>query len=198
MKTAAPIEYFKLGYASRNWYAETFALFSQEYGEKAELFAKVVAATSINTSLKSNVTLARRAFRDLVEYERVVNRYLPNIRDQLLHILHGRPLVGRKINNYQKAIVGCKDAVVVDVWILRAFGFAEARQTLTRKNYTPSPTTKQYDFIERWIKEYAACVDLEPRQVQASIWAGVRYAWTGDKLDRYDEVLKQQNYNMYA
>lgn len=189
-------EYLFLGRDSKDWYAETFALFNQYYGRHATLFAYVIAATSINTSLKANVQLARKAYYELsngLEF----SAYLPNIKTQLERIRAGQGFTGRKITNYVEAITGNPNAVVVDVWILRAFGLAETKDVLTRKNYTPSPSSSQYDLVEKTIKLWAREIGIEPRQLQASIWAGVRFKTTGDWVTRYDGVLKRKEGELF-
>lgn len=185
-------EYLFLGHDSKDWYAETFALFNQQYGRYATLFTYIIAATSINSTLKSNVRLARKAFYQ-ISNGLEIRGYLPNIKTQLERIQRGQPLSGRKITNYVEAITGNPNAVVVDVWILRAFGLAETKDVPTRKNYTPSPTSSQYDLVEKAIKLWAREVGIEPRQLQAALWAGVRFKATGDWVDRYDNVLREQN-----
>lgn len=186
-------EYLFLGRDCKDWYAETFALFNQQYGRYATLFTYIIiAATSINSTLKSNVRLARKAYYQISNGLEIWG-YLPNIKTQLKRIQAGQPLSGRKITNYVEAITGNPNAVVVDVWILRAFGLATTKNVLTRQNYTPSPTSSQYDSIERAIKLWAREIGIEPRQLQAALWAGVRFKATGDWVDRYDNVLREQN-----
>lgn len=67
---------------------------------------------------KSNVTLFRRYE---IENDLPVGNYLPNIQDQLRLIRSGQPLSGRKINAFARAMAGDQNAVVVDIWLLRAF-----------------------------------------------------------------------------
>lgn len=181
-----------LGRDSKDWYAETFALLNQQYGEYATLVTYIIAATSINSTLKCNVRLARKAFYQ-ISNSLEIRGYLPNIKTQLDRIARGQPLSGRKITNYVEAITGNPNAVVVDVWILRAFGLAATKNVPTRQNYAPSPTSSQYDSVEKAIRLWAREIGIEPRQLQAALWAGVRFKTTGDWVDRYDGVLREQN-----
>ncbi len=114
--------YVWIGRKDQHWYRECRAVFVELFGEdRLDLVTKLFAATSINTSLKSNITLFRKA---LNEIERGVEpgRYLPNIRNQIIKIRAGGELSGRKIFSFQQAMSGNKNSVVVDIWLLRAFG----------------------------------------------------------------------------
>lgn len=175
-----------LGEHDKEWYKETEQLFVRLYGlNKLPLVTQLFAATSINSTLKSNVRLFRKAYHEM-ENNLPFSNYLPNIKIQLEHIRAGRPMSGRKITNFAAAMSGDFKAVVVDKWLLRAFDYPN-----------DSATKKQYDFIEAWVIDYAFTHGYAPREVSAMIWSGVRIHFTGSKLTRYDKILEQQEFNMF-
>ena len=72
-------------------------------------------------------------------------------------------LKGPKTNAFARAIAGDENAVVVDVWMMRALG-------LEKK----SPNKEEYKTIARAIKTVAAEFGMTPRAMQALIWIIVR------------------------
>lgn len=167
-----------IGARDQHWYRDTEELFAGIYGrERLHFITQLFAATSIKTSLRGNVKLFRKALKEL-NHDLPFSNYLPVIRFQLDRIRRGEPLKARKIRNFAAAMSGDKNAVVVDRWIMRAFGY----------DGNLAPTDKQYDEIEQWIQGYAEMTSREPREVCAMIWSGIRK----DRVTRYDSVLKSQ------
>ena len=72
-------------------------------------------------------------------------------------------LRGPKTNAFAKAIAGDENAVVVDVWMMRAGGFG-----------IDSPNKTQYTEVVEAIKTVADEFGLTPRTTQALIWIMVR------------------------
>lgn len=72
-------------------------------------------------------------------------------------------LKGPKTNAFARAIAGDENAVVVDVWMMRALG-------LEKK----SPNKEEYKTIARAIKTVATEFGMTPRAMQALIWIIVR------------------------
>jgi hypothetical protein len=72
-------------------------------------------------------------------------------------------LKGPKTNAFAKAIAGDNDAVVIDVWMMRA---AEMK--------TDSPSQAQYNELSRAVRNVAKEFGLTPRTTQALIWVIVR------------------------
>lgn len=203
MDTSNIAKYINIGQRDIDWYQGTQHVFEDLFGkEKLQLVCNLFAATSINTALKGNVTLFRRAYYE-IENNLPVGRYLPNIQTQLTRVREGKELSGRKIRSFAKAMAGDKNAVVVDVWLLRAFGLD--------KKYVRKPkggkgrglarsgglTDRQYTMIENFCRELADILGLEPRQVSSMIWAGARIDTNGDTHTRYDHFLKTKLTNLF-
>lgn len=72
-------------------------------------------------------------------------------------------LNGLKTNSFAKAIAGDEQAVVIDVWMLRAVGIEKK---------TPNQT--QYFELVEAVKKTAFDVGMTPRAMQALIWIVVR------------------------
>lgn len=191
-------EYISAGLKDRFWYQRTEEVFTELYGKhRVKLIADLFAATSINTSLKSNITLFRRA---LYEIDRglPVSNYLPNIQKQLHRIRAGQELSGQKIRAFAAAMSGDVNAVVVDVWLLRAFNM-EGRYFRKHSNTIRSAgaTKKQFTLIESWVRAEAVRRDLQPRELSAILWAGTRITQGGDRETSYENILRLKEYNMF-
>lgn len=193
MDTSRIAEYIRKGGKDKTWYADTQALFVELFGaEYLPLVTKLFAATSINSSLKSNIRLFRRALYE-IDNGLPIGNYLPVIAQQIDAIRNGRPMGGRKINSFAAAMSGDVNAVVVDIWLLRAFG--EDRKYYREESETfrsGGATGRQYDIIEAYVRHEAKIRGLDAREVSAMIWSGVRGGVT-----RYDQILIHQLYNMY-
>lgn len=72
-------------------------------------------------------------------------------------------LNGQKTNAFARAIAGDENAVVIDVWMLRALGIEKK-----------SPTQGQYVEMARAVKTAAKHYGMTPRAMQALIWIVVR------------------------
>ncbi|MCB9047642.1 MAG: hypothetical protein H6550_16025 [Chitinophagales bacterium] len=127
-----------------------------------------------------------------------------------------KPLSGRKISSFAAAMSGDKNAVVVDIWLLRAFDMHRKFQTKTKLTDMPvdlfgntdgyalgklrnsGATDRQYSMIEDWVRVVAACMQVESRQLSAMIWAGVRIAHNGDTETHYKERLQHYMQNLFS
>jgi hypothetical protein len=205
MNTKNIDNYIRIGSKDINWYEDCQRVFEELFGkEKLELVCKLFAATSINTSLKSNIKLFRKALYE-IQNDLPVGNYLPNIKKQLWQIRCGQELTGRKIRAFEKAMSGDINAVVVDTWLLRAFEVDRVyfRQTKGKpegvgKNRSAGANEKDFKRIERWVRRYAKRNKLEPRQVGAMIWSGVRIATSGDTNTHYKEILCNTMNNLFG
>jgi hypothetical protein len=72
-------------------------------------------------------------------------------------------LKGQKTNAFARAIAGDEQAVVIDVWMLRALGIEKK-----------TPTQIQYVEMARTVRKVANELGMTPRATQALIWIVVR------------------------
>lgn len=194
-------KYIAIGMKDKMWYQECEETLVEIYGrEKLVLVTNLLAATSIGSSLKSNLQLFRKALHQL-ERDLPFVGYLPGIKFQLDRIRKGEELSGRKIRSFARAMSGDTQAVVVDRWLLRAFKMDRQYKRNTGphagKILSGGATDKQYTAIEEWVRNRAFEMEMEPRQLSAIIWSGVRISMSGDRETHYKTVLKLKLYNMY-
>lgn len=220
------------------WYRRAQDLFTELFGSgRLELVTKLFAATSINTSLKANITLFRRALHE-IDNDLPIGAYMPNIRQQLEQIRAGNELTGRKINSFARSMRGDKDAVVVDIWLLRAFDMdrkyfrKHPRGIVARSTEILVETTQlaidtmegpelhpeeirgvdkgrglyrsggatdgQYTKIEKYVREEAAAIGIEARELGAMIWSGVRIDQSGDRETHYERILRSHFEHLFS
>lgn len=72
-------------------------------------------------------------------------------------------LKGQKTNAFARAIAGDENAVVIDVWMLRAVGIEKK-----------SPSQSQYKEMAEAVRIVSATYGMTPRAMQALIWIIVR------------------------
>jgi hypothetical protein len=163
----------KTGLAGAQWYDDALSSARRHFGKQdGEMFLKFFAVTSQNTAFKvapqkaDNLTLALKAFREWKEGVPFGSKFNYTVAHKQIvknldQVAAGKAPSGPKIGPFMDALLGDKDAVVVDRWMNRAFGFA-----------TDTPTVNQRKFIEEIVREDAQRYGLTPRQYQAAIWEG--------------------------
>lgn len=198
MNTDRIAEYLWVGRNDQHWYRDCQELFEKHFGkEQLPLVTKLFAATSIHTSLPANVRLFRKALYEIRE-GLPFGKYLPVMLTNLQYARDGKPLSGRKINNFAAAMAGQKDAVVVDIWQMRAFGIGTKRKPGEEKSLDRSPTKKEYDSIEMWYRRASETTGLQPRELSAMVWAGVRIVQANNKQSHYKQLLDYHLNNLYG
>lgn len=130
----------------------------------------VIAALSPRVSWPLNIAAARTMVDawDHGENQPIVPG-IPSNRDKAWAILteDARPLdilSGPKVRAFYCAIKGDPDAVVLDVWAMRAAGISSMR----------GMTTKQYERLSNSYRAAAAILGHTPRDVQSAIWVSYR------------------------
>lgn len=188
--TGALPEYLEIGKNDLHWYQDCQKMFEELFGEEElGLVCNLFAATSMKTTLEANIQLFRRAYWE-TKNNRPHLRYLPAQIQQLNLIRQGKELSGRKINAFAKAMSGTPEAVVVDIWLLRAF-------SCIAMNESRSATKKEYDAIENWCRSYALENGIEARQFSSMIWSGIQTKMTGKRNTRYEYLLRSKLENLF-
>jgi hypothetical protein len=167
LRKAAPVEPRDWLLAER-WYdheREWIAGEAEAAGHSATVGCYVFSALSPRTQYAVN----RTAMIDLLN-GRPVSRVLPaSIVIAQRVITEGTHVVrGPKTRRFAECLVGCLDPVVVDVWMMRAFGITER---------DAPKSGREYDFIEKCFQGAARRLHVPPRTLQAALWFHVR----GDK-----------------
>lgn len=172
----------------------------KRYGEDTELMIYILSATSIRSTLESNVAKALDIFEifNVEEEEEFINfmdgaNFMDGIYIQLKKIkasmndqkqfVDGHPLSGRKVISFSNGMLGDKNVVVVDRRLQRAF----------KIDRNTSPSNKEYDQVENLVRIIARAIGREPRQVSAAIRCSIRRKYFKDQKD-YGVALLQQEH----
>lgn len=154
-------KYFEDGKSGMNWYDSTFAGLTRLFGvEDAVLVGNLLAVTSANSTVKANCTLALKAYNQ-VKNGQEVEGFLSLVKQNISRILSKRRPSGPKVGAFADALLGDEDAVVVDRWMMRAYGF-------------PNITPKRIKTIVEDVKIRASEAGVTPRQYQAAVWFGIK------------------------
>lgn len=196
VKTKELMKHFENGKGDLDWYNVGNEL-KEYFGKDAELFAQLLAVTSNNATVPSNHTFALKAYKAIKAGLPILKKsegakpgeaYLPAVVDQIRRVAAGQGIEGiegRKVNDFVKALMGDKNAVVVDRWMMRAFGYEGI-----------APTPHEYDLIEHTVRELAKQQGVEPRQMQAAIWFGAKQSAEAGKgrapSPTFGELTKQK------
>jgi hypothetical protein len=132
---------------------------AREAGVTLAVAAGVVAAYSPNMLWSANLTVARRALGGNARGMR------HNVAKVLRIIAGERPLDvlrGPKVTRFYRALMGDKNAVVLDRWMARAM------------DVDPSKVGTLYDVLEAACLAVAARRNIAPASLQAIVWTAVR------------------------
>jgi hypothetical protein len=169
--------YLSQGMYHKNWYTHEKEMLLKHLPEFHNLpIIRVFAVTSMTTSIEANVCLAIKALLQIKRNEKF-NGFLPNQKRYLDLVRNGFDVPGRKIMNFIKALEGDHNAVVVDIWMCRAFNVLEKRiLTVNGRNrdYFKTPSKRIYDAIEEYCIIDAKRIGVEPRQYQSILWGAIK------------------------
>ncbi|MEI8224183.1 MAG: hypothetical protein WCG20_03620 [bacterium] len=186
--------YLLNGRPDQLWYRATYAeLCALLPMIDPQVLFHLMAGTSMNAQLQSNIKLFFKALAQyygkgkVLTYNSAVAKeintqfsgFLPAAIYQLDHFVEHGKLRGRKISNFAQAMLHDLDAVVVDIWIMRAFGADRKYVFRNQAEKSRSPEKRLYDVIEYYIQRMARVIRLEPREFCSMIWGGVRIEETG-------------------
>jgi hypothetical protein len=165
-----------------------------------ELFVKLFAITSPRTHFESNITLALKAYDIYTNNGSFEQGFLPGVAANLVDFQVGNFVFEnpetnsrRKITNFVQAIMGDKKSVVVDTWILDAYGLMQyyEHKGVIRSH---APTRDEYTFLEGHIKLLAHLSGFEPRQIISMLWSGIKMVKSRHKKVNTEKVL----HNVFA
>jgi hypothetical protein len=199
------------GYDHRGWYQENYDWFTGLFGkDEGTLWLRILGATSQRNTLQSNVTLAVKAMKrwkeqgtilevsvpDIVRHDTgevlaytTPSNYLPALESQLTKTLNNQHITGRKIRNFVDALTGNRDAVVIDMWMAKAWQL-EPREYKGLEYYEVKD--RQYDYCEEGTRMVARFFGVDARDVQAMVWTAMRGAEYTDRRIRHIQTYKEQ------
>lgn len=158
---ASQATYGQIEQASK-WYLDAERVAEQvasNLNTTLEIGASVVSAFSPRERWSMNVTRAIQF--SLGEKVTCLKNNLTMANNSLT--LGFKALNGQKTNAFAKAIAGDENAVVIDVWMLRAVGIEKK-----------SPSQSLYNELAKSVTETATKFGMTPRSMQALIWIIVR------------------------
>ncbi|MHC4070612.1 MAG: DUF7178 family protein, partial [Planctomycetota bacterium] len=190
------VEFFNAGLGNLGWYRRSQEYIEETYGEDADMFSQFLAITSAGMKTTTNVTLAKNAYRQWKKGDTEFKNFRHAMRVNLQKAVQGVPWYDelyrpgrpgqiepafRKTGNFYKALRGDPDAVTVDIWVRRAFGYDMEKRL----------SAADYDFMESAIRNLATKWGVTPRDVQESIWMGAKLKEEGAAADirGYEDLL---------
>ena len=139
--------------------------------KEAEILAQIIAVTSQSTGVKTNTGFALKAYSQWKAGLPIdTGRFPVEQSKKIEDILNGIPWEGRKTNSFYRNLMVHIDPQVAadlpttqDMWMARAFGLD-----------SDSPTTAQYENMEKITKNIAEKLGWKPHQVQAAVWVAMK------------------------
>jgi hypothetical protein len=168
------------GFESDGWmfYHDVGRVIKEAFGETdGDMYLKFLAITSTGTNaMSTNITAANQAFmlwkttgkamRQKEGSKLFAGVGRRDVSEMLNAATRGeRFSKSEKLHRYYKALNGDENAVVIDLWMNRLFGFGDA------------VSDTQYRFIEQEIFRLANATGKSPRDIQAALWSGAKAMW---------------------
>jgi len=158
----------------RYWYENSSKAILKATGgdvKEAEILAQIIAVTSQSTGVKTNTGFALKAYSQWKAGLPInTGRFPVEQSKKIEDILNGIPWEGRKTNSFYRNLMVHIDPKVAaelpttqDMWMARAFGLD-----------SDSPTSAQYENMERITKNLAEKLGWKPHQVQAAVWVAMK------------------------
>lgn len=150
-----------------NWYADIRAEIVKRFGDDADLFCDLLAATSPRSNVKKNWRSASQLYAfwkqtgQIAESALIMRTHRPNVE----RAFKREPLSGEKVRRFAANLKGSSACVTIDVWMCRHYG-------VDRKNLTPDI----YAALERRVICEAEAAGIPPADYQAKIWQETRMA----------------------
>lgn len=149
----------------RPWYDEVGALLAslaKSLGRSTADVCDVVAITSPRVSVARNLQLAH-----VYLTTGDTDGMMPSVRAALQHWEKTGEIRGPKTRAFSDALQGDTNAVVIDVWMIRALKLPEDER-LTHKRHAAAAAK---------VRRIAARCHVSPRDAQALIWESARAAY---------------------
>ena len=158
------------GQAKRGWYQQSGEYLSQVFGEDFPRFAALLAATSPQTSVKSNlknalsiwinwdaagrptdkesiVAIMGQSVEGDKGVDSVLDAWVNNSVTSLSEPVEELLLSGAKVDSFMRNIMGDSDAVTADTWMANYFGTEQAKFSGGKKESWPGNPGKKKGYL---------------------------------------------------
>lgn len=163
----------------KDWYERHEAVLAEHFGNDADLFGQLLAATSQASNVYANVALALKAYRQYYA-NKPFDGYLPGVQKNLERIRLRQSVAGPKIVGYLKANEGDPDGIAVDRHIARVMF------------NTDKPNLTQIKAAKLRIILIADRLGWEPRQVQSALWTYNQIRSGKKEIATYDTLIQKR------
>jgi hypothetical protein len=202
------LEMYRNAEGHLGWYDRGREAAEEEYKEDADLFLQIFAIASANRSVKSNYALAKKTYNAIKDGRTVFDGLSKSQQAKVRQAIKGEPWYDqvkdpafRKVNNFYKALKGDPNAVAVDMWLRKAFGYPlkkartdangnlvyieKADGTKVIDMMDLKTTATQIDFIESAVRMMSQKSNgkYTPRDIQEMIWMGAKMHFEGPDTD---------------
>lgn len=161
-----PMELARSGEEGRGWYvdaARQIRRYALEIGQCPRVVAGVMAITSPRVHVVRNIRITKTYFETGLivghfgKTQGLVDRFVAD-----------GTISGPKVSAFYEALRGDRDAVVVDVWVARAFNVGHDDDLGNRRGLTK----KEYKRVDQAVRSLAGRLGWQPAETQAAIWWG--------------------------
>lgn len=149
------------------WYSQTTEFLQTTFGTDYKLIAALLAATSPQVRLSTSWTWTLRIYHQAKAGKNPDLSMLGSChRLNVLRALAGESLSGRKVQSFYENLIGNNNAVTIDTWMLRLFGWYN--------RHNRYPTVRQYDKLAARFANVAKNNGHTPAEFQAILWTKFR------------------------
>ncbi len=142
------------------WYQDSRAVIVERFGDDADMFCDILAATSPRKQVKANWNLAVKILREYKSTGSYFRRGM--MKSHWMNVdraLKGEPLSGYKVPAFAANLRGDLERVTIDTWVL---SFFRLKQYQIRR--------AEYFRMEKAIQMLARHRGMKPAEYQAMIW----------------------------
>lgn len=171
-------EYADAGMDAKEWYDHARPQLQKIFGPHTDLFLHFLAATSPQTKVAPNVEQAMKAFQEHIAGRPFSTNFEAHVKN-LGRAARGEPLEGPKVTSFIANLLGDKIRVTVDTWMAQAYGLgirskAHLEALARGEDAKAGLSNPQYRFLDYAVTQAARQRGIDPRQMQAAIWVGIK------------------------
>ena len=153
---------------TKDWYRHARSEIVKLYGDNADRFILILAATSPRQGVRANWTRAKRAFSAWklhgknADYSNFMLSHRKNLdRIKAAEDLHPDIISGQKVRAFAANLMGNLDRVTVDMWMMQYFGYETVN-------------ARVYEHIENKVRGLAHQHGFLAAELQAVLWSAIR------------------------